>query len=164
MYVGYLRPAIVSHGYTPGDATDMSSNRYAMKGKLLSSYVWDGCRDYSALLTIPSAISLWKKLELKSRNDRGNNVADVAGTSARASGSGSDSGITDPSITNESKHTLLILHHFSYQLLSHIQSSIHSHENSDPSASDDGATLTTLRGYNRRILQQATSMLAEVST
>ena len=105
LWIGYLRPAIVSHGYTPGNPTDMTANRYAMKGKLLSSYIWDGCRDYSALLTIPSAISLWHKLEIKAKNNGDNVGTNNTGTIA---------------------------------------------------------TLTTLREYNRRILQQATSMLAEV--
>ena len=35
---------------------------YIAPDKLLSSYSWDGCRDYSALLTMPSAISFWSKL------------------------------------------------------------------------------------------------------
>jgi hypothetical protein len=41
------------------------SKRYIAPGKLLSAYSWDGCRDYSALLTMPTAISLWSSLAKK---------------------------------------------------------------------------------------------------
>jgi Aminotransferase class-V len=41
------------------------SKRYIAPGKLLSAYSWDGCRDYSALLTMPTAISLWSSLAHK---------------------------------------------------------------------------------------------------
>lgn len=43
------------------------SRQYIAPGKLLSAYSWDGCRDYSALLTMPSAISLWSSLADKVR-------------------------------------------------------------------------------------------------
>jgi hypothetical protein len=43
------------------------SRRYIAPGKLLSAYSWDGCRDYSALLTMPTAISLWSSLANKVR-------------------------------------------------------------------------------------------------
>ena len=39
-----------------------SLGRYIAPNKLLSSYSWDGCRDYTALLCMPSALSLWGAL------------------------------------------------------------------------------------------------------
>jgi hypothetical protein len=59
---GRLRPAIVSHGYTPGSGDGAHA---VAPGKLLSSFAWDGCRDYAALLTVPSAIALWGRLAAK---------------------------------------------------------------------------------------------------
>ena len=44
---------------------------YIASNKLLSSFSWDGCRDYSALLTMPSAIAFWGKLSnsIKKKNE-----------------------------------------------------------------------------------------------
>lgn len=50
------RPMIISHGFSPN-----SSSPFTDKKKLLSSFAWDGCRDYTALLTSSSALRLWKK-------------------------------------------------------------------------------------------------------
>ena len=61
MAVG-LRPAIISHGYVSNENDVRSPGNYSAHGKMLSGYSWDGCRDYSALLTAPSAISLWGRL------------------------------------------------------------------------------------------------------
>lgn len=47
-----VKPRVISHGYTPGK-------------RLLSAFSWDGCRDYSALLTAPSGIALWEKRGLE---------------------------------------------------------------------------------------------------
>jgi CxxC motif-containing protein len=87
----HLRPAIVSHGFTaytgnPGDrCADLpklswwhESTRRAgdsagapgatagsasgAKSKLLSALVWDGCRDYSALLSLPVSYAVWAQL------------------------------------------------------------------------------------------------------
>jgi isopenicillin-N epimerase len=57
---GKIRPAIISHGYTPSNKKGFEN--YADNDRLLSSYSWDGCRDYSSLLTMPSTISLWEQL------------------------------------------------------------------------------------------------------
>lgn len=46
----HVRPLIISHGHS--DSPD----------RLLSSLAWDGCRDYAALLTIPSSLRLWQLL------------------------------------------------------------------------------------------------------
>lgn len=43
-----LRPAVLSHGY---DADRPNA--------LLSAFIWDGCRDYSSMCTVPSALKLW---------------------------------------------------------------------------------------------------------
>lgn len=76
---GRLRPAIISHGYVPGTNSDNSnsssssnssgssgagrfSNKgdlYAREGRLLSAFVWDGCRDYASVLTTSSALHFW---------------------------------------------------------------------------------------------------------
>jgi hypothetical protein len=40
---GKLRPAIISHGYAPGEE-GRSEGRYAARNKMLSSFSWDGCR------------------------------------------------------------------------------------------------------------------------
>lgn len=52
-----IRPAIISHGFQPvNDALTVT------RDKALSAFVWDGCRDYSAFLTIPTAIKVWNVL------------------------------------------------------------------------------------------------------
>lgn len=63
-----LHPAVVSHGYSPTNPTATTLTR----GKFLSGFSWDGCRDYAAFLTLPSAKSLWDKLEavVSSEGDR----------------------------------------------------------------------------------------------
>ena len=43
-----LRPAIVSHGFS------LDTNR------ILSAFSWDGCRDYSSMLSVPSALQFWE--------------------------------------------------------------------------------------------------------
>ena len=53
-----LRPHIVSHGFHPSTG---EHTVYSDQNKLLSAFSWDGCRDYAAMLTIPSAIALWKE-------------------------------------------------------------------------------------------------------
>jgi hypothetical protein len=65
-----IRPAIISHGFQLGqqqhqsdgeDFTFLSLDRgSSAPDKLLSGFIWDGCRDYSALLTIPSILKFWK--------------------------------------------------------------------------------------------------------
>jgi len=53
-----IRPVIISHGFDPhivnGQTVPFSSPQ-----KILSAFSWDGCRDYSALLTTSSALRLW---------------------------------------------------------------------------------------------------------
>lgn len=58
------RPAIISHGFEPFN-NDNKYNKmsiYPAKNKLLSSFTWDGCRDYTAMLTIPSTLRLWNEI------------------------------------------------------------------------------------------------------
>jgi isopenicillin-N epimerase len=61
-----FRPAIVSHGFIASTSNKNNENRniavgeYAEVGKLLSGFAWDGCRDYNALLTVPSQLDFWK--------------------------------------------------------------------------------------------------------
>jgi len=52
------RPTIISHGFS---ATNVSSP-FTDRKKLLSSFAWDGCRDYTALLTTSSALRLWNNV------------------------------------------------------------------------------------------------------
>ena len=52
----------VQHNKSSSFINSKYSGHYIAPDKLLSSYSWDGCRDYSALLTMPSAISLWGRL------------------------------------------------------------------------------------------------------
>lgn len=49
----WLRPAIVSHG------VDLEG---APGARLHSAFAWDGCRDYAAMLTAPSALRIWSLL------------------------------------------------------------------------------------------------------
>ena len=55
--MGKVRPLVVSHGFSQSADTV-----YPTSGKLLSSFAWDGCRDYSSILTSTSAINLWNNL------------------------------------------------------------------------------------------------------
>ena len=48
-----IRPVIISHGYDPSRDSDSPP-------KLLSNMIWDGCRNYTSLLTVPSVINWWK--------------------------------------------------------------------------------------------------------
>ena len=52
-----IRPLIISHGFSPSLDTIFPAS-----GKLLSSFTWDGCRDYTSILTSTSAINLWNNL------------------------------------------------------------------------------------------------------
>lgn len=73
-----LRPAVVSHGYAP----DYNSNPMAThvsRGKFLSAFAWDGCRDYAAWLTLPSGIACWDLLNAHLDNDNGKNIECAAG-------------------------------------------------------------------------------------
>lgn len=66
-----IRPAIISHGFqlreqqqqqqSNGDGTPLplSVRGVSASDKLLSGFVWDGCRDYAALLTVPSILKFW---------------------------------------------------------------------------------------------------------
>lgn len=64
--LAHTRPCIISHGYEAGNVSD-GTHTYASQFKLLSSFAWDGCRDYAALLTTTSAINTWN-------SDSGDNV------------------------------------------------------------------------------------------
>jgi hypothetical protein len=62
-----IRPAIISHGFEPAIVscvhapTGLPYYGHIAPGKVLSGFSWDGCRDYFALLTVPSAIRLWQR-------------------------------------------------------------------------------------------------------
>lgn len=61
---GLIRPAILSHGYTPGVPSSSSkhvdhANLYVQEGRLLSAFIWDGCRDYASVLCTASALHFW---------------------------------------------------------------------------------------------------------
>lgn len=67
---GVLRPAVVSHGsdipipppYSPATSPSSSSVLHRHSSRLHSAFSWDGCRDYSPLLTLPSALALWNAM------------------------------------------------------------------------------------------------------
>jgi hypothetical protein len=62
-----IRPLVVSHGFTPATAapsTSSTSHLFADRKKLLSSLIWDGCRDYVSFLSLPSVKLLWDSLPL----------------------------------------------------------------------------------------------------
>ena len=48
-----IRPAVISHGY------EMTTGNQ----KMLSGFSWDGCRDYAAMLSIPSALQVWRNVQ-----------------------------------------------------------------------------------------------------
>lgn len=53
-----IRPLVISHGWTNTE-------------KLMSGFSWDGCRDYSSLLSIPNLIRFWNQInyqDMRSRN------------------------------------------------------------------------------------------------
>lgn len=54
-----LRPSILSHGFISNVKNSIESV-YSDPSKILSSFVWDGCRDYSAILTTASALRFWE--------------------------------------------------------------------------------------------------------
>lgn len=55
--IHHIRPAIISHGFEPD--YDSLHPEYLSRGKFLSGFVWDGCRDYAPWLTLPSAFTCW---------------------------------------------------------------------------------------------------------
>jgi selenocysteine lyase/cysteine desulfurase len=63
--VQHLRPTIVSHGFQAESLTQP----FIARNKLLSSFAWDGCRDYAALLSMPSTAWLWKNLRFEADSD-----------------------------------------------------------------------------------------------
>ena len=75
-----IRPAIISHGFqlreqqsNGDDATLLPSVRgSSASDKLLSGFVWDGCRDYSALLTVPSVLKFWNSFSSADKRYRTN--------------------------------------------------------------------------------------------
>ena len=56
-----IRPAILSHGFHLSEGSpDAAGEGFSVPSKVLSGFVWDGCRDYAALLTIPSVLRFWE--------------------------------------------------------------------------------------------------------
>lgn len=53
-----VRPAIISHGFQPGE----SAGHLSAPERVLSGFAWDGCRDHSALLCVPSALRIWESM------------------------------------------------------------------------------------------------------
>ena len=62
--------------------------RFVAPNKLLSSYSWDGCRDYAALLCMPSALSLWGALarNLREEGPKSDQNSSSSGSRNNASG------------------------------------------------------------------------------
>jgi hypothetical protein len=77
---GLLRPAIITHGFSPNSNNSSNNSsvlidgsnykglskglgRFSDKDRILSAYAWDGCRNYSAFLTIPSALRFWGRFD-----------------------------------------------------------------------------------------------------
>jgi selenocysteine lyase/cysteine desulfurase len=60
-----IRPAIISHGYVPDEIFTKDRETHSLFSKsshVLSSFIWDGCRDYSSILTTSSALLFWSKI------------------------------------------------------------------------------------------------------
>jgi hypothetical protein len=74
-----------------------SLRRYIAPNKLLSSYAWDGCRDYAALLCMPSALSLWGSLS-RSLRERGS----TSDHSSSSSSSNQTKDSQEPSVISSS--------------------------------------------------------------
>jgi isopenicillin-N epimerase len=115
---GKIRPAIISHGYTPSNKKGFEI--YADGDRLLSSYSWDGCRDYSSILTMPSTISLWKQLSrhLSQKTDKENNMNSNRINSNNDSKSDDATGLDDSRSKDVDKNTdLSILRNYNKQIL-----------------------------------------------
>lgn len=65
--VSQFCPPIISHGFVAKTSRDMSGKVHELPvshpDKLLSAFSWDGCRDYSALLSVPSVIRMWSAVD-----------------------------------------------------------------------------------------------------
>ena len=169
-YIDYLNQAsksnnndnstnILSSCGVSNDSNNNSSNRiknsynsnskylghYVAANKLLSSYAWDGCRDYSALLTMPSAIAIWGKIAQKINFDDINN------------GGGGGSGSDNYGINNSYK----------------ISNSNSNSNDIDESLNNDNSTrsdnnkrykskidLSVIRNHNKNLLNNATHTLS----
>mmetsp|Transcript_28234 Transcript_28234/g.47479 ORF Transcript_28234/g.47479 Transcript_28234/m.47479 type:complete len:652 (+) Transcript_28234:33-1988(+) len=57
-------------------------------GRLLSGLVWDGCRDYAPLLTVPTALTLWSQIGMRNGKDCGNNVDNACSSSSSTGSTG----------------------------------------------------------------------------
>ncbi len=66
-----VRPAIITHGFDASplrsdqrfvNSADISMGQFANPNRVLSAFSWDGCRNYSAFLTIPSALQFWSSI------------------------------------------------------------------------------------------------------
>jgi hypothetical protein len=61
-----IRPAIISHGFiSPPNSPSINSlshRPFIADNTLHSAFVWDGCRDYAPLITVPLAIKLWEHI------------------------------------------------------------------------------------------------------
>jgi len=81
-----IRPAIVSHGYQPGtnSSSNLTANQFIDESRVLSAFAWDGCRDYGALLTIPSTLHLWKKIAESVRREDGDSSGSAGAGNGRA--------------------------------------------------------------------------------
>jgi hypothetical protein len=81
-----------------------SLRRYIAPNKLLSSYAWDGCRDYTALLCMPSALSLWGSLarSLRERGSKSDNSSSSCSSSSSYSSSNLTKDSQEPSATSSS--------------------------------------------------------------
>lgn len=92
----HLRPPIVSHGFAPyaGNANDrcidmpnvrwwhetcprsspaqiQDGGTWPVKSNLLSALVWDGCRDYSPILSLPVGLRIWDAIGINARSEDG---------------------------------------------------------------------------------------------
>lgn len=59
LLAGRLRPAIISHGFIPNSLAN--AEQYCDPKHILSGFSWDGCRNYSAILTLPSIWRFWEE-------------------------------------------------------------------------------------------------------
>jgi len=58
---GVLEPAVVSHGYSPAAGAGGDAGT-SPGGRLLSGFIWDGCRDYTSLVCAPMVSAAWVRV------------------------------------------------------------------------------------------------------
>lgn len=58
--ITHIRPAIISHGFTPNYTNDNNAITVST-GKMLSAFSWDGCRDYASFISMGHTFEIWNQ-------------------------------------------------------------------------------------------------------